>query len=88
MEKKRKLSRADKKMNHRTYAVLQQLVLIMTAAILLTACGHNKENPSISHNSYSAQKNSAAGSGEKKPQTGSKTVTDTGSADYVQASDQ
>ena len=88
MEKKRKLSRADKKMNHRTFAVLQQLVLIMTAAILLTACGHNKENPSISHNSYSAQKASAAGSGEMKPQTGSKTVTDTGSADYVQASDQ
>lgn len=88
MEKKRKMSRADKKMNHRTFAVLQQLVVIMTAAILLTACGHNKENPSISHNSYSTQKDSAAGSGEMKPQTGSKTVTDTGSADYVQASDQ
>ena len=67
MEKTRRRFEEEKKICRPALAVLYLLILIITAAVLLTACGHDKENESVWPHSHSTQQTRDTDKGDIKP---------------------
>lgn len=87
METKKKRDQADRKKCSPAFAVLRILALCMTAAVILTACGHDEENLSGAQDSHPLQQDADSYKRETTPGSGLETGSDPGSADSAAASD-
>ena len=87
MEKTRRRFEEEKKICRPALAVLYLLILIITAAVLLPACGHDKENESVWPHSHSTQQTRDTDKGDIKPGKRSENGSDTDSVNTLSASE-